>query len=315
MLNRRHIRLKIMQLIYALKISDFNYDSSTEKQLFKSLEDIYDLYLILISILIEIQIKAESYLKLTQQKHLATSDDKNPSKKFINNRIILQLRSNKLIQGELKKRKLNVWKLDNEYVDVIFNDLIKSDMYLDYLSSSIDDFNSDKMFVVSFFKKIVVPNEKLYNYLEDKNITWGDDFPVVNTSIVKMLNKSNLDSPDSYFIPTLFKDLDDKKFASELLKLTIDNYKQYNEEISNKTSNWDPERIANIDYVILNLAICEFLNFPTIPVKVTINEYIELSKEYSTPKSNVFVNGILDAIVKDYSKNSLIIKEGRGLIE
>ena len=315
MLNRRHIRLKIMQLIYALKISNFNCDSSTEKQLFKSLEDIYDLYLVLISILIEIQIKAESYLKLAQQKHLATSDDKNPSKKFISNRIILQLRSNKLIQGELKKRKLNVWKLDNEYVDVIFNDLIKSDIYLDYLSSSSDDFNSDKIFVVSFFKKIVVPNEKLYNYLEDKNITWSDDFPVVNTSIVKMLNKSNLDSPDSYFIPTLFKDLDDKKFASKLLKLTIDNYKQYNEEISNKTSNWDPERIANIDYVILNLAICEFLNFPTIPIKVTINEYIELSKEYSTPKSNVFVNGILDAIVKDYSKNSLIIKKGRGLIE
>jgi N utilization substance protein B len=304
-----------MQLIYALKISDFDYNSTTEKQLFKSLEDIYDLYLILISIIIEVQIKAESYLKIAQQKHLATSDDKNPSKKFINNKTILLIRSNKLIQGELKKRKLNVWKLDNEYVDVIFDDLIKSELYLDYLSSSSDDFSSDKIFVVSFFKKIIATNEKLYNYLEDKNITWSDDFPVVNTSIVKMLNKCNMDSPDSYFIPTLFKDSDDKKFASELLKFTIDNYSVYNEVISKKTSNWDPERIANIDYVILNLAISEFLNFPTIPVKVTINEYIELSKEYSTPKSNVFVNGILDAIVKDYSKNSLIIKEGRGLIE
>ena len=304
-----------MQLIYALKISDFNYDTNNEKQLFKSLEDNYDLYLILISIIIEVQIKAESYLKIAQKKHLATTDDINPSKKFIYNTTILKLRSNKLIQGELKKRKLNVWKLDNEYVDVIFNDLIKSKLYLDYLSCSADDFSSDKIFVVSFFKKIIATNEKLYNYLEDKNITWSDDFPVVNTSIVKMLNKSNTDSPDSYFIPTLFKDPDDKKFASDLLKLTIDNYTEYNEEISKKTSNWDPERIANIDYVILNLAISEFLNFPTIPIKVTINEYIELSKEYSTPKSNVFVNGILDAIVKDYSKNSLIIKEGRGLIE
>jgi len=168
MLNRRHIRLKIMQLIYALKVSDFEYDGKTEDHLLKSLEDIYDLYLILISILIEIQIKAESYLKLSQQKHLATSNDINPSRKFINNRIILQLRSNKLIQGELKKRKLNVWKLDNEYVDVIFNDLIKSELYLDYLSSSSDDFSSDKIFVVSFFKKIIATNEKLYNYLEDK---------------------------------------------------------------------------------------------------------------------------------------------------
>ena len=304
-----------MQIIYALKISDFNYVSNIDKQLFKSLEDIYDLYLILISIIIEVQIKAESYLKIAQQKHLATNDDINPSKKFINNRLILKIKSNKLIQVELKKRKLNVWKLDNEYVDVIFNDLIKSEIYLDYLSSSSDNFSSDKIFVVSFFKKIIATNEKLYNYLEDKNITWSDDFPVVNTSLVKILNKSNIDSPDSDFIPALFKDINDKKFASELLKLTIENYKEYNKEISKKTSNWDPERIANIDYVILNLAISEFLNFPTIPVKVTINEYIELSKEYSTPKSNVFVNGILDAIVKDYSKNSLIIKEGRGLIE
>jgi N utilization substance protein B len=315
MLNRRHIRLKIMQIIYALEISKFNYDNDVNKQLFKSLEDIYDLYLILISLLIEVQIKAESYLKISQKKHLATSDDINPNKKFINNRMILLLRSNKLIEGELKKRKLNVWKLDNEYVDVVFNDLIKSDLYADYLNDVNNDFNSDKVFIVSFFRKIVATNEKLYNYLEDKNITWSDDFPVVNTSIVKMLNKSSVDSPVSYFIPKLFKDLDDKTFANDLLKFTIDNYKTYNEEISKKTANWDPDRIANIDYVILNLAISEFLNFPTIPVKVTINEYIELSKEYSTPKSNVFVNGILDAIVKDYSKNSLIIKEGRGLVE
>ncbi len=315
MLNRRHIRLKIMQLIYALKISDFNYDKDINHQLFKSLEDIYDLYLILISLMIEVQIKAETYLKIAQKKHLATSDDINPNKKFINNRMLLLLRTNKLIEGELKKRKLNVWKLDNEYVDAVFHDLIKSDLYSDYLSDSNDDFNSDKIFIVSFFKKIVATNEKLYNYLEDKNITWSDDFPVVNTSIVKMLNKSNDDSPMSYFIPTLFKDSDDKEFAGDLLKLTVNNFKTYNDEISKKTANWDPDRIANIDYVILNLAISEFLNFPTIPLKVTINEYIELSKEYSTPKSNVFVNGILDAIVKDYSKNGLINKEGRGLVE
>ena len=149
MLNRRHIRLKIMQLIYALKISDFNYDKDINHQLFKSLEDIYDLYLILISLMIEVQIKAESYLKIAQKKHLATSDDINPNKKFINNRMLLLLRSNKLIEGELKKRKLNVWKLDNEYVDAVFDDLIKSDLYSDYLSDSTNDFNSDKIFIVT----------------------------------------------------------------------------------------------------------------------------------------------------------------------
>ncbi|MCH1547843.1 MAG: transcription antitermination factor NusB [Flavobacteriaceae bacterium] len=315
MLNRRHIRLKVMQLLYALDISNFNYDSDLNKELFKSLEDIYDLYLVLISLLIEVQLKAKSYIEISKKKQLATDEDHNPNTKFVDNVFLNMLKNNSLIEKELKKKKLNIWRLDNEYVEVIFQDLICSDLYKDYLNDDIKSFESDKIFIVKFFKSIVATNEKLYNYLEDKNISWSDDFPVVNTSIVKLINKSKRDSTLDYFIPTLFKDIDDKDFASELLNLTIKNYKQYNKEIALKTSNWDPERIANLDYVLLNLAICEFLNFKTIPVKVTINEYIELSKDYSTPKSNVFVNGILDALVKDFNKKKLIIKEGRGLLE
>ena len=315
MLNRRHIRLKVMQLLYALDISNFNYDSDLNKELFKSLEDIYDLYLVLISLLIEVQLKAKSYIEISKKKQLATDEDHNPNTKFVDNVFLNMLKNNSLIEKELKKKKLNIWKLDNEYVEVIFQDLICSDLYKDYLNDDIKSFESDKLFTVKFFKSIVATNEKLYNYLEDKNISWSDDFPVVNTSIVKLINKSKRDSTLDYFIPTLFKDIDDKDFARELLNLTIKNYKQYNKEIALKTSNWDPERIANLDYVLLNLAICEFLNFKTIPVKVTINEYIELSKDYSTPKSNVFVNGILDALVKDFNKKKLIIKEGRGLLE
>jgi N utilization substance protein B len=315
MLNRRHIRLKVMQLLYALDISNFNYDSDLNKELFKSLEDIYDLYLVLISLLIEVQLKAKSYIEISKKKQLATDEDHNPNTKFVDNVFLNMLKNNSLIEKELKKKKLNIWKLDNEYVEVIFQDLICSDLYKDYLNDDIKSFESDKLFTVKFFKSIVATNEKLYNYLEDRNISWSDDFPVVNTSIVKLINKSKRDSTLDYFIPTLFKDIDDKDFSSELLNLTIKNYKQYNKEIALKTSNWDPERIANLDYVLLNLAICEFLNFKTIPVKVTINEYIELSKDYSTPKSNVFVNGILDALVKDFNKKKLIIKEGRGLLE
>ena len=315
MLNRRHIRLKVMQLLYALDISNFNYDSDLNKELFKSLEDIYDLYLVLISLLIEVQLKAKSYIEISKKKQLATDEDHNPNTKFVDNVFLNMLKNNSLIEKELKKKKLNIWKLDNEYVEVIFQNLICSDLYKDYLNDDIKSFESDKIFIVKFFKSIVATNEKLYNYLEDRNISWSDDFPVVNTSIVKLINKSKRDSTLDYFIPTLFKDIDDKDFASELLNLTIKNYKQYNKEIALKTSNWDPERVANLDYVLLNLAICEFLNFKTIPVKVTINEYIELSKDYSTPKSNVFVNGILDALVKDFNKKKLIIKEGRGLLE
>ena len=315
MLNRRHIRVKVMQIIYALDISKFDNSINTTKQLFNSLEDIYDLYLMLITLLIEVQNKAESHLIISKKKHLATNFDKNPSSRFINNILLKSLKNNENIKCELKKRKLNPWKLDNEYVDVIFEELISSKIYLEYIESKKNTFDEDKVFLIAFFKKIIAPNEKLYEYLEDKNINWVDDFALVNTSIVKIFNKFNYDLDSSYFIPKVFKDNDDRNFALELMNLTLDNYNTYNKEISKKTDNWDPDRIANLDYVILNLAISEFLNFPTIPIKVTINEYIEIAKEYSSPKSNVFINGILNNIAKDFKKNNKIIKHGRGLFE
>jgi N utilization substance protein B len=150
--------------------------------------------------------------------------------------------------------------------------------------------------------------------LEDKNITWVDDLPVVNTAIVKLLRKVKQHSTQSHFIPELIKDEEDKTFAVELLEKTTSNLSVFSEEIQQKTKNWDKDRIANIDFVLLQMAICEFQMFPTIPVKVTINEYIEIAKEYSTPKSSVFINGVLDKLVKEYSDKGTLNKKGRGLM-
>jgi N utilization substance protein B len=303
-----------MQIIYAFKGNESDDLKKDERFLLKSFDSMLDLYFALITLLIEVHIKAETYLQKSKQKHLATLEDKNPNKKFINNEVLLQLKNNTYIKETINKRKLNFWELDSEYVDIIFKELISSELYHDYMSTKVSTFKEDKEFVIDFFKDIVAPNNKLYDYLEDKNITWVDDLPVVNTAIIKLLRKSKANSSQSHFIPTLIKDDDDKAFAIELLKKTMLNLSAFSAEIQEKTQNWDKDRIANIDFVLLQMAICEFQKFPSIPVKVTINEYIEIAKEYSTPKSSVFINGILDKIVKEYSDKGTLNKVGRGLM-
>lgn len=314
MLNRRHIRIKVMQIIYALNGNEGSDLKVDERSLLKSMEGMYNLYLLLISLLIEVHKKAEDYLIKSQQKHLATSEEKNPNRKFINNEILLYLKENTLLQNKFEDYKITNWELDDEYVDVIFKTLLESDIYKDYMSTKVSTFKEDKTFIIDFFKTIIAPNDKLYEYLEDKNITWVDDLPVVNTAIVKLLRKIKANSSAVHFTPKLFKDTEDKEFAVELLKKTALNLKTFSETISDKTTNWDKDRIANIDFVLLQMAICEFQKFPSIPVKVTINEYLEIAKEYSTPKSNVFINGILDKLVKEYSDNGTLNKIGRGLM-
>ena len=314
MLNRRHIRIKVMQLLYAFKGTENDDIKIQERLLMKSMESLYNLYLLTLTMLIEVQLKAEDFLLKSQQKHLATSAEKNPNKKFINNVVIKALRDNALLMDTVKSRKADNWKLDNEYVEVIFKDILKSEIYHEYMSTETSSFNEDKEFAIKIFKSVIAPNEKLYDYYEDKNITWIDDFPVVNTTIVKLLNKFKPNSPDSIVLPPLFKDEEDKEFGIDLLTKTILNLSVLNAEIEEKTTNWDKDRIAKIDLVLLQLAICEFKKFPSIPVKVTINEYLDVAKEYSTPKSNVFINGILDKIIKEYDAKGTLNKAGRGLM-
>ena len=313
MLNRRHIRIKVMQIIFAIKSNESDNLKKDEQFLLESMESMYNLFLLILSLLIEVQAKAEDYLIKSQKKHLPTSEEKNPNRKFVNNELLNLLKQNNLLKQELEARKIDNWKFDDEYVDVIFRAIIESELYKDYMATKLSSFKEDKMLVIDVFKEIIAPNEKLYNYFEDKNITWLDDLPVINTAIVKLLRKANPQSPESHFVPKLFKDMEDKGFAIDLLENTMLNELTFSNEIEGKTANWDKDRIANIDFVLLQMAICEFQKFPSIPVKVTINEYLEIAKEYSTPKSSVFINGILDNLAKEYSDKGTLNKAGRGL--
>jgi N utilization substance protein B len=303
-----------MQTIYAMHQNGSDNIEGQEKFLFYSIDSIQDLYLIMVSSLIELAKKEKVFLHLSSQKHLATSEERNPNTKFINNSIFKLLEDNNSLSIALENRKINNWNIHDDYIQLLLTSLKESKLYDKYMSNPTVSFEEDKQFVIDLFTDIIVPNEKLYEYLEDDKLTWIDDIPVVNTQIVKQLKAIKSAEDESFRVPKLFKDADDKDFAKDLFRKTVLNEKELAKEFDSKTPNWDMDRIAEMDTIILKMAICELLKFPSIPVKVTLNEYLELAKEYSTPKSSIFINGILDNLVKEFQTNKKMIKAGRGLM-
>ena len=216
------------------------------------------------------------------------------------------------MDGYVELNKIDHWSLDTEYIKIVFDELQKSALYKAYLSSETTSFQADKSFVIDFFKEIIAPNEKLADYFEDKMISWVDDIPFVNTWIVKSLSKQK--EGKIFVLDSLYKDNDDKQFVSDLFRKTVLKHQNYDQDIADQTPNWEADRIADIDMILIKMAITEFLNFPSIPTKVTINEFIEIAKDYSTGKSSYFINGVLDKLSKEYTKEKKINKIGRGLI-
>ncbi|HEU4791260.1 MAG TPA: transcription antitermination factor NusB [Flavobacterium sp.] len=303
-----------MQSIYAMHQNGSDNLEKEEKFLFYSIDAIQDLYLIMLSSLIEICKKETVFLHLSSQKHLATKEERNPNEKFIKNSIFQILAENNSLSIALENRSINNWTLNDDYIILLLNAIKESDLYAKYMSNEVNTFEEDKEFIVDIFTDVIVPNEKLYDYLEDDKLTWIDDIPLVNTHIIKQLKAIKQGEDDNFRVPKLYKDNEDKAYVKDLFRKTVLNETELAKEYVDKTPNWDSERIAEIDTIILKMAICEFLKFPSIPVKVTLNEYLELAKEYSTPKSSIFINGILDNLVKELEANKRIVKIGRGLM-
>tara|TARA_R110002050_G_scaffold231427_1_gene367260 strand:+ start:6430 stop:7341 length:912 start_codon:yes stop_codon:yes gene_type:complete len=303
-----------MQSMYAFKGTESDDLLKEQRFLTHSLDNMYDLYLSVLALLTELHKKSKDYNEKIQNKIVKSEADKNLSLKFQENQLLHLISSNTLLQEAVSSSKLNFWHLDFEYVDIIFKEIIKSDLYKFYTAETETSFKKDKHFIIDVFTEIIAPNEKLYEFFEDKKLTWIDDLPVVNTAILRILRKLKLTSPETALLPDLYKDEEDLEFAKDLLQKTFLNNSKFAEEISTKTTNWDSERLASIDGVLLRMALCEFQKFPSIPHKVTINEYLEIAKEYSTPKSSLFINGILDKIVKEYQAENIHLKTGRGLM-
>lgn len=302
-----------MQSIYAMHQNGSDNLEKEEKFLFHSIENVLDLYLIMLSSLVEIQKKEIEYLEKSSKKHLATAQERNPNRKFVDNAILNLLSENNSLSIALEKRKIINWSQNDDYILIMLDEVRKSELYAKYMASDGANFESDQQFVIDMFMELIAPNEKLYDYLEDHKLTWIDDIPLVNTQIVKQL-KQIRSATDDFEVPRLYKDEEDKDFARDLFRKTVLNETELAKEYIDKTPNWDTERIAEIDTIILKMAIAEFLKFPSIPVKVTINEYLEIAKEYSTPKSSIFINGILDNLVKEFQGSNKLAKTGRGLL-
>jgi N utilization substance protein B len=301
-----------MQSIYAMHQKSSDDLEKEEKFLLQSIDNIQDLYLLMLSTLKEIRKKEIVFLEASSKKHLATTEEKKPNKKFVNNSVLLQLEDNNSLTIALEKRKINNWSLNDDYILILLNEVKKSELYQDYMRTTKSSFEEDKQFVLDMFSELIAPNEKLYEYLEDHKLTWIDDIPLVNTQIQKQLQQ--VSEKSEFRVSKLYKDEEDKEFVSLLFRKTVLNEIELAKKYIDKTPNWDADRIAEIDTIILKMAICEFLKFPSIPVKVTINEYLELAKEYSTPKSSIFINGILDNLVKEFTAEDKIKKTGRGLL-
>ncbi|WP_238989463.1 transcription antitermination factor NusB [Flavobacterium sp. LMO8] len=313
MLNRRHIRVKVMQSIYTMHQHQSDNLDKEEKFLFQSIENTQNLYLLLLSALIEIKKKESTYIELASKKHLATKEESNPNLKFINNKVLVLLAESEALETALEENNINNWKLNDDIILGLIEVIKESELYQNYMDEPTNSFEQDKSFIVDLYTEVIAPSDRLYDYLEDYKLTWVDDLPGINTLIVKQIKQLNGEN-DTLIVPKVYKDEDDKEFVKNLFRKTVLNEVELSKEYIDKTPNWDVERIAEIDTIILKMAICELLKFPSIPTKVTINEYLEIAKEYSTPKSSIFINGILDNLVKEFDRDGKLKKAGRGLL-
>ena len=313
MLTRRHIRAKVMHSVYAMQQSQSQDLDKELKFLQNSANEMENLYLLLMALLTELHSLAVNQYEVAQKKYLATPADKLLHQKMKDNELLSLIATNEMLQKAIAEAQINFWNIQEEYVRMLYKRIVESDTYQAY-SKQKASFEADKKFLIEIFEEFIAPDEGLYEYIEDYNLTWMDDFPIVNTFIVREFKNLRPNPPEKYFTPSLYNNSEEKDFLVDLLKKTALNDTKLKSFVEDKLTNWDKERVAVLDLIILKMAICEFLHFPSIPVKVTINEYLELAKEYSTAKSSLFINGVLNVVHKELSEKELIKKIGRGLL-
>ncbi len=319
MLNRRYLRTKVMQALYAFFQSDDNRVDIAEKNLIKSIEKLYELYIYQLSLLTELVGFARCRMEENKLKHIPSAEDLSPNTRFIDNRFIKQLENNKDFQLHYNQLKIN-WSEEQDLFRSIYQKVKESKAFNDYMSAEESSYAADKKMITSILRKFIISDDALQNYFEDKNIYWADDYLTVSMMVLKTIDGFKEEDGESFALPQLYKNEDrnnaddDKNFVLDLFRKTIVNADKFEKLISDKTTNWEVERIAVIDNILIKMALVELLELPSIPIKVTLNEYIEISKGYSSDKSKVFINGVLDKLIDDLKANKSIKKVGRGLI-
>ena len=314
MLTRRHIRIKVMQSVYSFKVGEGKM-LDDEIVFFKdSMAKSYDLYFLMFSLLKSIKQYVDDQL-VTYNTHKILKDQKYQKlKRLSDNRFLEFINQHKVLNKYLKNKKFISWDLEFIFTKDLVEEIISNEAFKVYLDNKSPSEKDDLEWLIKSYKNIIASSSYLYNYLEDNNLTWIDDLPVVNTFILKTLKKLKTNNLESLKFPKIDESFDDIDFGIQLLKKSILEEEKLLKELDGKTPNWGAERIAQMDKVILKIAIAEILHFPEIPTKVTINEYLEISKDYSTPNSNNFINGVLDKLVREFVDEKRMIKQGRGLL-
>ena len=313
MLSRRVLRTKVVKAVYAHTQCEGLTPAASEKNLVASINKAYDLYFHLLALVPEIAEYAAERIRLGENKKLPTYDDLHPNRKFVDNKVIARLVEDEGLQSEIAARKLS-WKDNRDLIVALYNALVRQPFYMKYMASDERSFREDAQLVSDIYMTMLEEFEPLESALEAQSILWNDDLGFALIMVTRTLSNMRSSHTDIKVLPK-FKSWEDLDFARELFEKAVVNYDSYLAEIENYTRNWDVERIAYMDNVILVTAVAELINCPSIPVKVTLDEYIEIAKFYSTPGSSTFINGILDKIVATLTEEGKIKKSGRGLIQ
>ena len=313
MISRRLLRIKVLKSLYAHLTSESDSLMGSEKTLVASIDKTYDLYFQMMSLIVELAHYAESRQEAAKQKKLPTFEDLNPNRKFVDNAVIRLIATSDAVNDYLAARKLT-WANNPELIKTLFNQLEQTDYYQKYMTSKESSWKEDMELVTAFYTNELEESEALEDVLDEQSILWNDDLGFALIMVTRTLSNMRSSHTDIKVLPK-FKSWEDLDFARELFEKAVVNYDSYLTEIENYTRNWDVERIAYMDNVILVTAVAELINCPSIPVKVTLDEYIEIAKFYSTPGSSTFINGILDKIVATLTEEGKIKKSGRGLIQ
>ena len=313
MISRRLLRIKALMALYAFNRREDDNLPVAEKELLFSISKTYDLYHYLLLLITDIADIAVEKIDQALQKRMPTSEDLNPRRRFIDNKVIDQLRKNKALNAYLANKKLS-WVSYPHIPRILYNKLIAWDAYNEYMSYDVHNYQSDRKFVIRMVTELFAASEDLNSNLEEQSIYWNDDMEYITAMVEKTLKKFKPESGENVSLLPLYKNEEDEQFVRILFSKSVIHTKKCSELIDKNTTNWEVERIALMDIMVMQLAITEILEFPEIPVKVTLNEYIEIAKYYCTSKSSTFVNGILDNIVKEMREEGLFTKFGRGLV-
>lgn len=307
MINRILIRIKVLQIVYAFYQKGSNDLRVAENELMLSLRRSYDLYHYFLLLIVDVTRMNERIIEAKRNKYRPTDEELHPDTRLIQNRLTKQIAENEALLKYAKEHGLS-WIDDRDFVKKTLEIITASKVYADYLKNEDDSYETDKEFWRLVFKRIITNNDYVEDYLEEKSIYWNDDIDIIESFVIKTIKRFDESSDSKQELMPMYSNNDDYDFVIRLFRKTLLHGDEYREIINRHSKNWEGERVAQMDMLIMQVAVTEIMNFPTIPVNVTLNEYIDAAKYYSTPKSSTFINGVLDSIVEELKKENRLLK-------